>query len=140
MLNRGPSRGRSTPGFSLVEALVSLAIAAIAIVGLMRLHLLSLGAADKAEKMAQALSIAQNKLSETSVAETLAASPESGSVEANQTTFRWTLEVSPFRLELPAAGDDRGRLSKVTVTVAWDHGLGRKDVSLSTLLYERRQP
>jgi Tfp pilus assembly protein PilV len=123
-----------------VEVLVSLAIAAIAVVGLMRLHLLSLGAADKAEKMEQALSIAQSKLAETSAAETLATVPDSGRVEANQTTFRWTLEVSPFRLEQPTAGGDQGRLSKVTVTVAWDHGLGRKDVSLSTLLYERRQP
>jgi hypothetical protein len=50
------------------------------------------------------------------------------------------VEVSPFRLEQAAAGDGRGRLSKVTVTVAWDRGLGRKDVSLSTLFYDGRLP
>ena len=51
-------------GFTLMEVVVALAVAAIAVVGLLRLHMLSMAAADKADKTAQALVIAQNKIAE----------------------------------------------------------------------------
>jgi hypothetical protein len=35
---------------------------------------------------------------------------------------------------------DPGRVHKVVVTVRWDHGIGRRDVSLSAILGERRRP
>jgi type II secretion system protein I len=132
-------RQHERTAFTLLEVLVALAVAAIAVGGLMRLHLLSLGAADKAEKMAQALSIAQNKLAEVTAAGAASAGAVEGCVELNRTPFRWQTQVSDFHLDPGPAGNP-DRLHKVTVTVAWAHGLGRKDVSVSTLLCDGRRP
>jgi len=123
-------------GFTLTEVVVSLAIVAIAVVGLLRLHSLSLAAADKADKTAQALAIAQNKIAELEAGGVLQAGTQAGSIDRNRTAFHWQVQVCDQPLpQRPAS--DRGRVRKVVVTVRWDHGAGRRDVTLSTLLADR---
>ena len=126
-------------GFTLLEVVAALGIAAIALVGLLRLHLLSLAAADKADAMAQALSLAQSKVAELEAAGSLQPGTQTGSEPRNRTAFHWQVEVSdwPLAQSLPGAP---GLVRKVVVTVQWDHGLGRRNVVLSTLMGDRRQP
>ena len=122
----------SRTGLTLVEVMVSLAIAAVAMVGLLRLHSLSLAAADKADKTAQAVAIAQSKVAELEAGQV----PQAGSIDSNRTAFHWQVQVCDQPLpRLPAA--DGARVRKAVVTVRWDHGAGRREVTLSTLLADR---
>ena len=130
-------KGRT--GLALIEVTVALAIAAIAVVGLLRLHSLSLAAADKADKMVQALAIAQGKIAELEAGGSPQAGTQSGCVDRNRTTFHWQVQVSDQPLPL-RPGTDEGRVRKVLATVRWDHGLGRRDVVISTLLGDGRPP
>ena len=126
----------SRTGFTLAEVVVSLAIVAIAVVGLLRLHSLSLAAADKADKTAQALALAQNKIAEMEAGGVQQADTQAGSLDRNRTAFHWQVQVCDQPLpQRPAT--DRGRVCKVVVTVRWDHGVGKRDVTLSTLLADR---
>ncbi len=117
---------------------MALAIVAIAVTGLMRLHLISLAAVDKADHVVQAISIAQDKIAELEAMASIPIGTQTGVVDRNRTSFQWQTEVSD--LAMPhGQSTDWARVRRVTVTVRWDHGLGRRDVSLSTALCERRR-
>lgn len=132
--------GERRTGFTLMEVVVALAVAAIAVVGLLRLHMLSMAAVDKADKTAQALVIAQNKIAELEVRGSSTSGTQSGSIERNRTAFLWQTQVSDLEVPKVPPPADPGHVRKVVVTVRWDHGIGRRDVSLSAILGERRVP
>jgi len=119
-------------GFTLIEVLVALAIAAIAVVGLMQLHLLSLSAVAKANAEVQAIAIAQERIAEMEAKGPLQTGSQAGSVERNRVAFRWQTQVS----DLAAAG--AGPLRRVVVTVCWDQGPRARDIVLSTVLANQR--
>jgi len=123
-----------------MEVVVAMAVAAIAMVGLLRLHILSVAAADKADKTAQALVIAQNKIAELEAQGSPTTGAQAGSIERNRTAFLWQTQVSDLEIPQVSPPADPHRIHKVVVTVRWDHGIGRRDVSLSAILGERRRP
>ena len=52
-------------GFTLVEVIVALVIVSISLLGLIRLHLISISMADSAEMTSQAVLLAEEKIAET---------------------------------------------------------------------------
>ena len=52
-------------GFTLVEVIVALVIVSISLLGLIRLHLISISMADAAEMTSQAVLLAEEKIAET---------------------------------------------------------------------------
>ena len=97
--------------------------------------------------MALAIAIAQNQIAELEAKGPPPVGTKAGAIERNRTDFYWQTQVSDLQLPLApydklgqTTSADQGRIHKVVVTVRWDRGLGRKNVSLSTILCDRRIP
>jgi prepilin-type N-terminal cleavage/methylation domain-containing protein len=105
-------------GFSLVEVLCAVAIAASAIVVLSRGATSSLEAARSLEMHQGAGIILQSILSDELAAETTAAATRQG----ESGPYRWRLEIAPdapaFAENLPSPY----RIYRLTASVSWDHG------------------
>ena len=122
-------------GFTLLEVLVAVSIIGIALVVLLRLHLLSLDATLAAQDLSTAVLLAQGKM-----ATFLAQSPEAGDDEGqfdgpDLERFTWTTSVTQFDL---GPQDRAGSLGvrHVTVSVHWREGNRNRSYSLET--YEAR--
>lgn len=129
----GPLSGQS--GFTLLEVLVAVSIVGIALVVLLRLHLLSLDATLAAQDLSTAVLLAQGRM-----AILLAQSPPPGEDEGQYDEpdlerFRWTTSVRQFGL---GAEDEPGSagVRHVTVSVHWREGNRNRTYRLET--YEAR--
>jgi len=139
MTRRRPS-GAGEAGFSLIEAVVALAVAALAVAAVYQLIATGLNGVREAEARARAVLLAQSLLAEL----------ESGSLRASERSgseagLRWRTRVAPYRaLPLPAEtagpGEREGErttaprsrtdavpaLHLLEVAVAWGEGEGRR--------------
>ncbi len=115
-------------GFTLLEVMVAVAVIAIALIPLLRLHLLSLDATIYAQDLTIAVGLAQAKMSETP------SKPEPGDTQgtfdaAIYDRFRWQLSVGE-KEEVPIpnldASDDvevpTFEIQRIEVTVIWMDG------------------
>ncbi len=130
-------RTAQAEGFTFIEVLVALAIASIALVGLLKLHLLSLAAADAAGELTQAVFIAQQCIAEASATDTPKQGTHSGIVEQNGLEFTWKTEITN------ATNSDVRNLSlkglhQIRATVTWQHGADRKSTQLTTYIADSR--
>jgi len=75
--------------FTFLEVLIALAIASIALLGLLRLHLLSLATADAAQATTQAVFVAQARIAEASTEGFPRQGTTSGTVERNGQLYTW---------------------------------------------------
>jgi type II secretion system protein I len=145
-------------GFTLLEVVVALAIVAIALVPLLRLHLLSLDATVRAQDLTTAVLLAQGRMA------AIGAFPETGEEDGTfedpeLTRFRWHTVVTEHTLGLtsgssgstgssggtgsgggtgrgggPGRGGDTDSTSvevrRIEVTVRWTDGQGERSYTL----------
>lgn len=139
-------RRQRSSGFTLVESVVALAVAALALVALLQLQLVSMRTADKAQGLTQAVLLAQEKMAEALSAGVAPVGTESGTVAARGDQFTWHREVTQARpTEQVLAGPGRpapqpplqpSRLRQLTVEVTWQNGPGDKHICLTTYVAE----
>ena len=122
-------------GFTLLEVLVAVAIVGMALVMLLRLHLLSLDATLAAQDLTTAVLLAEGRM-----ATFMAQSPREGEDQGqfdgpDLERFSWTTLVTDYDLGL---GDQNGEqeesvgIRHVTVSVHWREGNRDRSYSLET--------
>ena len=117
--------------FTFVEVIVALVIASVALLSLLRLHLLSIKLVDKAQITTQAVLLANEKIAETLAAGYPDQGQKSGAVEKNGLTLNWRTKV--VDLQLPELDQQRVTgLRKVTVDVNWRRGSTGRQLQMST--------
>ncbi len=128
---------RETRAFTLLEVLVALAIAAIGLLALLRLHLTGLATAQLAATQSAAVFVAQEKTAEAGGAGYPPLGSRSGIIERNGTTFEWITRVTEARPQL-APGRILSGLREIRTTVSWAYGSGQKEVEMKTCVAESR--
>ena len=122
----------STAGFTLLEVLVAVAIVAVALTALLRLHLLSLDATLRAQDLTTAVLLAQGKLA------TMGASPEPGEEQGTfegpeLARFRWLTAVTEHTVALSDSEQQQPLVVRhVEVTVRWIEGQQDRSYTLTT--------
>lgn len=129
-------------GFTLLEVMVAVAVIAIALVPLLRLHLLSLDATLYAQDITIAVGLAQAKMAE------MPTKPEPGDAqgafdEAIYERFRWQTsvgekeEVAIPNLDAPD-GDEVStfEIQRIEVTVIWMDGTREKLYTLESYVVQ----
>jgi general secretion pathway protein I len=134
-VRKGPSQ-HGTPGFTFLEILVALCIVLIALIPLIRLHVISIRMVDAGMRMSRATLLANDRLAEVLAREV----PELGTSHGrvvdgdSHTTYYWTTtvtEVQPIASESTALAGIR----RLRVDVTWGDGERTSDVSVETLRY-----
>jgi len=131
--------GRGAAGFTLLEVLVAVAIVGMALVMLLRVHLLSLDATLAAQDLTTAVLLAEGRM-----ATFLAQSPQEGEDQGqfdgpDLERFSWTTSVIDYDLDLGGqnGGEDESiGIRHVTVSVHWREGNRNRTYRLET--YEAR--
>jgi general secretion pathway protein I len=119
----------SSPGFTLLEVIVALAILAISLGALLRIFSNDLNRASETEAQVVANALAQSLLARLGTEEALADGDTAGKFNNG---FRWRLRVAPY-------GDSQDRAAwpveahQVTAEVSWLDGGRERSVSLVTL-------
>jgi general secretion pathway protein I len=126
---RGP-RHPCAAGFTLLEVMVALAIIAIALVPLMRLHLLSLDATMRAQGLTTAVLLAQEHMA------LLPLFPEAGEEQGGfddptLAAFRWHTVVTEEEIILGESAQ-LIKLRHIFVTVVWIEGQREYHYTLET--------
>ena len=132
---RADPSGHGAAGFTLLEVLVAVAIVGMALVMLLRLHLLSLDATLAAQDLTTAVLLAEGRM-----ATLMAQSPREGEDQGqfdgpDLERFSWTTLVTDYDLGL---GDQNGEqeesvgIRHVTVSVHWREGNRDRSYSLET--------
>jgi len=119
-----PKKHRSETGTTLLEVMVAIAVASIALVSFITLVIGSMDLEDHARKVTDATLAADDKLKEVE----LAGYPEVGKTEGlideqDPSGFSYTLVVSDFQIQ---------NVRRVDVEVFWDKK--RRSVALTTLI------
>ena len=117
--------------FTFVEVMVALAVASISVLALMRLHLISIRAADAARIQARAVFLAREKMAEKLALGRPVPSTESGTVEGHNLPMHWRTNVTDLQSPPLTAAGITG-LRQVSVDVTWRQGLSRKRLQMST--------
>lgn len=130
-LHGAPGVKRSQ-GFSLLEVLVAFTITALLLTVLFQTFASGLRAARLSETYTHAILLAQGKLAELSVEETLVEGAQEGNFDD---TYRWQTQITPYLLadepediQLPV------RPFTTTVEVYWNEGAQQRSIALTTLL------
>ncbi|MBL7189570.1 MAG: prepilin-type N-terminal cleavage/methylation domain-containing protein [Phycisphaerae bacterium] len=131
--------GKRSRAFTFVEVIVALAIASISLLTLLKLHLLSIKAVDRAQITTQAVLLANEKIAETLAAGYPDQASKSGTVEKNGLTLNWRAEVAD--LQLPQLDDLRiTGLRRVVVDVNWRRGTTGRQLQMSTYVADGKLP
>ena len=117
-------------GFTLLEVMVALAVVAVALVPLLRLHLLSLDATARAQDLTRAIFLAQETLA------TVPAFPEAreeqGTFESPDLhRFRWQTVVTEDELILTSSAQPIA-LRHIAVTISWLDGQRERHYTLES--------
>jgi general secretion pathway protein I len=133
MWNLKPGRrGRrlATAGFTLLEIMVALAIVAIALVPLLRLHLLSLDATIRSQDLTTAVLLAQGQLA--AMGDFPEAGEESGRFEEPELQkFLWQTAVTEHSFD-SEDGSTKVDVRRIVVTVVWTEGGGERQYRLES--------
>jgi general secretion pathway protein I len=139
----------ASAGFTLLEVVVALVIVAVALVSLLRLHLLSLEATMRAQDLTTAVLLAQGRMA------VLGLFPEPGEEsgrfeDPEIAKFRWQTLVTEHRFETdrgtprsgaaPDATPTAIELRHIEVTVRWVDGLNERSYTLETYATQATAP
>lgn len=124
-------------GFTLLEVLVAVAVVAIALVPLLRLHLLSTDAVVRAQDLTTAVLLAQGKIATFVPGSALQTGEEDGTFEDQELArFRWHTAVNEHVLppaELsPGVPVEEIKVWHIAVTIRWTDGLSERHYTLET--------
>ncbi len=127
----------STRAFTFVEVIIALAIVSISLLGLIRLHIISINMTESAEMISQATLLAQEKIAETLAAGYPNQGSNRGTVQKNALCFNWQTEVTD--LHLPQLDEARiCGLRKISVDINWKQGIRPKHLQMSTYVADRK--
>lgn len=122
-------------GFTLIEVLVALVIGGLAVTAIAGVFGSGLLASRVSDQAVIALTLAETTLAAAGADEPLRPGSRGGSFDHH---FGWQLSIAPY--DDPGRRDPSGvaaplalRLYRVAVTVAWNDGAKRRQLSLSTL-------
>jgi general secretion pathway protein I len=110
---------RSTAGFSMLEVMVALAIMAIVLVAVYRMHSQTLSMAAATRFQTEAPLLAQRKMAEIESSED-SIGPDSGDFGEDFPGFQWTVEVEDVVSE--ALGEVSQDLKRIDLTISSDEG------------------
>jgi type II secretion system protein I len=119
--------------------IAALAVVSIALLGLLQLHLTSVGITDTARTTALAVLVAQEKAAETVGGGWPAVGAKSGTAQMDGSQFNWRTEVTNLDA-LASCGLGRNALRQLCVNVTWRDGAGPRTVQMTTYLADRRIP
>jgi general secretion pathway protein I len=124
-------------GFTLLESIVALAVASIALLALLQLQLLSIRAAGKAEVTSRAVLLAREKLAEVLSTGYPPVGVQSGIMETDGGPFTWRIEVTEARSPLSyRRTTSYDRLRRISVEVTGPPGPGDRQISMTTYVAE----
>ncbi len=130
---------RERKAFTLVEVIIALVVVSISLLGLIRLHLISINMAEAAEVTSLAVLLAEEKIAETLALGYTQEGIKSGEVEKNAQILHWRTEVTGLRSPELTAAKIAG-LRKIYVEVNFKRGTGSKSLRMSTYVADRRLP
>jgi type II secretion system protein I len=126
---------RAEAAFTLMEVVAALAIVSIALLALLRLHLLSVKTADQGQILTHAVLLAQEKMAEGVAGGYPQVGTRAGEVDSGGARLLWKTEVADARSSAPPQLDLKlGGLRKLSVEVAWEKGSGEKQIRMTTLV------
>jgi len=132
------TRNRTSLGaFTFVEVLVALAVVSVALLALIRMHLVSLNAADAANARANAVLLAQERIDHTLAAGFPEIGVDAGTAAAGNLELKWRTEVAEFRPDR-LAGDEIAPMRRLCVEVAWNRGARPERLTISTCVADRK--
>lgn len=131
-------RRRAARAFSLIEVMIALLVVAIAMVGLLRLQVVSIRVTDRAAQLSRATLLADAKMAEALAQDKTETGSAEGRVdEEGRKPLRWRVTVSAAS---PKGLEDAGvkDLRQVSVVVTWEDGAAEKRVQLVTFKGDRQ--
>ncbi len=126
-------------GFTLVEVIIALVVVSISLLGLIRLHLISISMAGAAEVTSQAVLLAEEKIAETLASGYPEEGIKSGEIEKNAQVLHWRTEVADLQSSDLTEAEITG-LRRICVEVGFKQGDGSKSLQMSTYVADRRLP
>jgi general secretion pathway protein I len=120
-------------GFSLIEAIVALAIVGLALAAIAGVFSTGLRGHETAEGVDAALALAESKLAEAEAIATLRPGRSEGVFGGR---YEWRLVVAPYQDEAAGPVDRIAkslRLYRIEATAAWNDGHNRRQISLATM-------
>ena len=128
---------RSSKGFTFIEVIIALVVVSISLLGLIKLHLISIRMAGMAEITSQAVLLAEEKIAETLALGYPEKGIKSGRVEKNKQIMHWQTKVEDlYSSELNKA--EIGGLRSISVEVDYKQGADIKSLQMSTYVADRR--
>jgi general secretion pathway protein I len=124
-------------GFTFIEVMVALAIVSISLLALLRLHLISIRMAETAQKISQAVFLAEQKIAETLAEGYPNEGINCGTVEQNGALFSWQTNITDIYSPRLGKADITG-LREILVDVSWKQGVGYKHLQISTYVADRK--
>ncbi len=123
-------------GFTFIEVLIALAVVSIALLALLRLCLLSIKIADKAQITSQAVFLAEEKITQTLAVDYPKKGSDSGTVQNNGVLFDWNVKIAEAHLPELDEPHVEG-LRKISVDVSWKQTIGRNHLQMSTYVADK---
>ena len=125
--------------FTLIEVMAALAIVSTALLALLRLHLVSVRTADKAQITTQAVFLAQEKMAEALSVGYPPIGTKTGTAEIDGCSFTWRTKVTEAGPpQQPRSSLRLDHLRRLSVDVTWQTGPGGKRVELTTYAAESK--
>jgi type II secretion system protein I len=130
---------RYTTAFTFIEVIVALTIVSISLLALLKLHLLSINMADRAEITSQAILLAQEKIAEVAAQGYPKLMAQSGIVDKNNVPLHWQIKVTDLKQPELEKANITG-LRQILVDVTWNQGKKYKNIQMSTYFADRKLP
>ncbi len=130
---------RKKTGFTLLEVLLALSLAATAVVALLRLHVISIRMVDRSQTQVQAAALAEQKMAELMMAGWPPLGTDTGSLEQEGRDYRWRTEVTDWKLP-ESIGADLLPARRILVEIRWEQGKKEKKVQLVSCAADRSLP
>ena len=132
------SKTINAKAFTFMEVLIALAVVSTALIGLIRLHIISVNMAGYAELNCSAADLANSKITEIIAAGFPQLGSQSGTAEQHSIDMHWrsnVTDVNPGQIDsIPT-----GNLRKISVEVSYPRGRDIKTIHMSTLVANRNR-